>query len=119
MIGIGSTALKIYVALEAQDLRKSFQGLTEIALGHLAEQLSREALFVFRNRTRTRIKLLYFDGTGLWVATKRLEKGTFSWPKPSEIGQKKLKLNPEALQLLLDGVDMRGGHFKPWYGRAS
>jgi transposase len=71
MIGLGSTALKIYVAMEAQDLRKSFQGLTEVALGHLAEQLSREALFVFSNRIRTRIKLLYFDGTGLWVATKR------------------------------------------------
>jgi len=119
MIGLGTTALRIYAALEAQDLRKSFHGLTEIALGHMAVQLSREALFVFCNRTRTRIKLLYFDGTGLWVATKRLEKGTFSWPKPSETGQKKLRLNPEALQLLLDGVDMRGGQFKPWYERAS
>ena len=118
MIGLGTAALKIFVALEPQDLRKSFQGLTELALGQLEETLSREALFVFTNRTRTRIKLLYFDGTGLWVATKKLEAGRYSWPSASASGQKKLRLHPEALQLLLDGVDMRGAQFKPWYERA-
>ena len=117
MIGLGTASLKIYVALEPQDMRKSFNGLSELALVHLGGRLDRDALFVFTNRTRTRIKLLYFDGTGLWVATKRLEKGTFSWPAASEAGQKKLKLAPEALALLLDGVDMRGGKFKPWYER--
>lgn len=117
MIGLGGASLKIFVALEPQDMRKSFQGLTELALEYLEERLRREALFVFTNKRRTRIKLLYFDGTGLWVATKRLEKGTFSWPPASEANQKKLKLNSEALALLLDGVDMRGAHFKPWYER--
>ena len=117
MIGLGTSALKIFVALEAQDLRKSFKGLTELALQHLADNLSREALFVFTNRTRTRIKLLYFDGTGLWVATKRLEAGRFSWPSASEPDQKKINLSPEALQLLIDGVDMRVSQFKPWYER--
>jgi len=85
---------------------------------HLGEELSNEALFVFTNKLRTRIKLLYFDGTGLWVATKRLEVGKFSWPPPSEANQRKLKLKAEALQLLLDGVDMRGAGFKPWFERA-
>lgn len=118
MIGLGTAALKIFVALEPQDLRKSFQGLTELALGELEETLSREALFVFTNKTRTRIKILYFDGTGLWCATKRLETGRYSWPPPSASNQKKLRLHPEALQLLLDGVDMRGAQFRPWYERA-
>lgn len=117
MIGLGSASLKIYVALEPQDMRKSFNGLSELALVHLGGRLDRDVLFVFTNRTRTRIKLLYFDGTGLWVATKRLEKGAFSWPAASDTGQKKLKLAPEALALLLDGVDMRGGKFRPWYER--
>ena len=117
MIGLGTASLKIFVALEPQDMRKSFQGLSELALQHLNENLNRDALFVFTNRPRTRIKLLYFDGSGLWVATKRLEKGKFSWPKPSSSNQKKLKLGSEALQLLLDGVDMRGAQFKPWYER--
>ena len=117
MIGLGTASLKIYVALEPQDMRKSFNGLSELALVHLGGSLELDALFVFTNRTRTRIKLLYFDGTGLWVATKRLEKGTFSWPAASGTGQQKLKLAPEALALLLDGVDMRGGKFRPWYER--
>ena len=118
MIGLGASALKIYVALEPQDMRKSFQGLSELAEGHLEEKLSKEALFVFTNKRRTRIKLLFFDGTGLWVATKRLEAGRFSWPPKSESGQKKLKLSSEALSLLLDGVDMRGAELKPWNDRS-
>lgn len=118
MIGLGAAALRIYVALEPQDMRKSFQGLSELAEGHLDEKLRKEALFIFTNRRRTRIKLLFFDGTGLWVATKRLEAGTFSWPPRGEGGQKKLKLCPEALSLLLDGVDMRGAGFRPWYDRS-
>ena len=78
-----------------------------------------DALFVFTNKRRNRIKLLYFDGTGLWLATKRLEKGRFSWPAPSEPGQRRIKLHAEALQLLIDGVDLRGAAFKPWYERAE
>ena len=103
--------------MSPQDLRKSFQGLSELVLGQLEESLNRETLFVFTNRTRTRIKVLYFDGSGLWCATKRLEAGKFSWPPPSTPEQKKLRLHPEALQLLLDGVDMRGAQFRPWYER--
>ncbi len=117
MIGLGAGALKVFVALEPQDMRKGFQGLSELAVGHLGEELSRDALFIFTNRPRTRVKLLYFDGTGLWLATKRLERGVFSWPPPGRAGQRKLKLSPEALGLLLDGVDMRGAGFRPWYER--
>ena len=117
MIGLASGALKIFVALQPQDMRKSFQGLSELAVEHLGEELRREALFVFANKRRTRIKLLYFDGTGLWVATKRLEAGTFSWPPASEPEQTTLKLSSEALQLLLDGVDLRGAKLRPWYSR--
>ena len=49
MIGLGIAALRILVALEPQDLRKGFQGLAEVALAHMAEQLGRETLFVFTN----------------------------------------------------------------------
>ena len=55
MIGLGAGALKIFVALEPQDLRKSFQGLSELVLGQLEESLNRETLFVFTNRTRDRL----------------------------------------------------------------
>lgn len=117
MIGLGSGALKVFLALQPQDMRKSFQGLSELAMEHLDEKLTREALFVFTNKRKTRIKLLYFDGTGLWVATKMLQAGKFSWPTSSHPTQNKLKLHPEALQLLLDGVDLRGAKFRPWYQR--
>ena len=120
MIGLGSSALQILVALEPCDMRKSFNGLFDLACNHLANnQLNRDVVFVFTNKRRNRIKLLYFDGTGLWVAAKRLEQGRFSWPKPSESDQKKIRLSNEALQLILDGVELRGASFKPWYERAD
>ena len=118
MIGLANASLKIYVALEACDMRKSFKGLVDIGGQQFDDtRLTREELFVFTNKRRNRIKLLYWDGTGLWVAAKRLEKGTFSWPKPSRDNQKKLKLDPQALQLILDGVDLRGASMRPWYER--
>jgi transposase len=116
MIGF-TGALKVYLAVEPQDMRKSFNGLYAAAQDHLGEHPRSGALFVFCNKRRNRIKTLYFDGTGLWVSAKRLEEGRFSWPAPSRSGQRKLKLAPEALALLLDGVDLRGGQLRPWYER--
>ena len=120
MIGLGTAALKIFVALEPCDMRKSFNGLFSLASQHLEDnRLGRDTLFVFVNKRRNRIKLLYFDGTGLWVSAKRLEKGRFSWPKASESNQKKIKLSAEALQMITSGIDMRGAEFKPWYERSD
>lgn len=115
MISLANAALKIYVALEPCDMRKGFNGLYASASRHLREgRLGVDQLFVFTNRRRDRVKLLYFDGTGLWVAGKRLERGRFSWPT-AEKGRSKLRLRPEALQMLLDGVDLRGATLRPWY----
>jgi len=120
MIGLGNAALKIFVALAPCDMRKSFNGLFDLASQHLEDQrLGCDTLFVFVNKRRNRIKLLYFDGTGLWVAAKRLEQGKFSWPKPGGPGEKKIKLSAEALQMIVDGVDLRGAGFKPWYQRSD
>lgn len=119
MLNLGSAALKVFLALEPCDMRKSFNGLSELANRHHDSIPARDSLFVFTNKNRNRIKLLYFDGTGTWVAAKRLEKGCFSWPGPSEPGQRRIKLQSEALQLLLDGVDLRGASFKPWYERSQ
>ena len=116
-MNLTSAALKVYLALEPCDMRKSFNGLQAIASDQLQSTPGRDALYAFTNKRRNRIKLLYFDGTGTWVAAKRLEKGTFSWPSPGEAGQRRIHLAPEALQLLIDGVDLRGATFKPWYER--
>ena len=61
------------------------------------------------------MKILYFDGTGLWLMSKRLEAGTFSWPKAE--GTAKLRMKAEALAMLTDGIDLRGAKMRPWYER--
>lgn len=111
------SSLRIYVAIEPCDMRKSFNGLYAVAEETLKEDPRSGALFVFCNKRRNRIKILYFDGTGLWVLAKRLEQGTFSWPKPSGSGQVKLKLAPEALAMLTDGIDLRDGCRRGWFER--
>lgn len=110
-------SLKVFVALDPCDLRKSFDGLHALVTERLQETPQTGALFVFTNRRRNRLKILFWDRTGLWVCTKRLEQGTFSWPAPLAAGNAKLSLTPEALTLLTDGVDLRDAKLRPWYQR--
>ncbi|MBD2575543.1 MULTISPECIES: IS66 family insertion sequence element accessory protein TnpB [Oscillatoriales] len=109
-------ALKVYVALEPADMRKSFNGLFALTRNTLGEDPRGGALFLFTNRSRNRLKILYWDGSGLWVMAKRLEKGSFAWPKGAP-GEVKRQLNPETLVLLLNGVEVESARFRPWYSR--
>ena len=67
-----SGSLKVFVAVEACDMRRGFNGLSALVTDRLGEDLKSGALFVFSNRRHTRIKILCFDGTGIWLLTKRL-----------------------------------------------
>ena len=109
-------AIKIYVAVEPVDMRKQFNGLWAAVQEKLHEDPKSGAVFAFINKERTRLKLLYWDGTGVWVLAKRLEQGRFSWPAPSE-KKNKLALAPEALALLVGGIELRHGSLKAWYER--
>jgi len=111
-------SLRVFVALEACDMRKGFDGLSGMVATKLNEDLQSGALFVFTNRSHTRLKIIYWDGSGLWLMAKRLEKGTFSWPKDTD-GKTKLALRAEALAMLTDGVDLRGGRMRAWYQREA
>jgi transposase len=110
-------SLKIWVALEPCDMRKGFEGLSELAKGKLQGTIKSGVLFVFGNKRRNRLKILYWDGSGLWIMTKRLEEGTFSWPRSVEPGQSRLVLKPEAFSMLTDGIELQGAKMKPWYER--
>jgi len=105
-----SPATRIYVALAPLDMRKSFNGLCAYVEAVLGEEPLSGHLFVFTNRLRNRLKLLFFDGSGLWVCAQRIERGTFGWPS----GQgRSCCLRPEQLQLLLHGIEGRSR--RNWY----
>jgi transposase len=70
MLNLANAALKVFLALDPCDMRKSFNGLHTLAADQLQLAPARDALFVFTNKRRNRVKLLYFDGTGTWVAAK-------------------------------------------------
>lgn len=112
-----SGSLRVFVALEPCDMRKGFNGLEALVADRLKESVRDGALFLFTNKRRTRLKALYFDGSGLWVLNKRLEEGRFSWPTSTDPDAVKLRLRPEAFTLLSDGVEMKGAKFLPWYER--
>ena len=106
--------VRIFVAVEPVDMRKQCNGLWAAAQEKLHEDPKSGAVFCFINKERTRLKLLYWDGTGVWVLAKRLEQGRFSWPEPGEV-KAKLALTPEALALLVGGVELKRGSLKPWH----
>lgn len=104
-------ATKIYLASEATDMRKSFNGLYALTIGLLEADPLSGHLFIFCNRRRDRIKILCFDGSGLWVCAKRLEKGTFSWPGASATT---VELTGAQLNLLLGGIDLASTRHRSW-----
>jgi transposase len=103
-----SGSLRIFLLVDRCDMRKGFNGLYGLVSSNFGEDPRSGALYVFCNRRHTRLKVLYFDGTGLWVLSKRLERGTFSWPSATQVESPTLKLSPEAFAMLTDGVDLRG-----------
>src|SRR6056297_173283 len=112
-----ANSLRIYLCVEPTDMRKSFNGLYAIAKHELEHNPMDGSLFVFANRRRDRVKLLYWDGTGFWVLAKRLEKGTFWWPGPGEAESGGLEIKPESLSMLLNGIDLKAGSLRAWFCR--
>ena len=104
MFGFGP-ATRIYVAAGATDMRKNFNGLYGLVRDHLGCDPESGHVFLFTNARRNRLKLLVYDGSGLWVCAKKLDGGRFRWPEfDSTI--KKIVLSHEELTLLLGGIDL-------------
>jgi transposase len=113
MFGVGP-ATRIYLAAGATDMRKSFEGLYGLVRDHLQLEPLSGHIFIFSNTQRNRLKLLFWDGSGLWVCAKRLERGRFRWP-PAEVGQSKVVLRQEELVLLVGGIDLAGSKRRAWF----
>jgi transposase len=117
VFGLG-LATKIYVAVEAVDMRKGFDGLYGLVRDQLGQDPLSGYLFLFSNRTRTRLKALVWDGSGLWVCAKRLEKGRFRWPTVSE-KQRSVTMRAEELAMLVNGLDLKQTQSRKWYRRSA
>jgi len=97
-------------------MRKSFNSLSAIVQNEIEKDPLSGHLYVFCNRRRNRLKILTWDGSGLWVLAKRLEKGTFTWPD-GDGGAVEMRL--EELTQLIAGLDLRSFRKRRWYRRRS
>ena len=95
---------RIWLAVGRTDMRKGFDGLATQAQQVLATDPFSGHLFVFRGRRGDLVKVLWFDGQGLCLFAKRLEKGRFVWPSPAD---GKVTITPAQLSMLLEGIDWR------------
>ena len=102
MFGVGP-ATRIYLAAGATDMRKGFEGLYGLVRDHLLCEPLSGHIFVFANAGRNRLKLIFYDGSGLWVCAKRLEKGRFGWPAGKGAS---ITMRPEELAMLVNGMDL-------------
>lgn len=103
MIGLPSSA-RIWIAAGVTDLRKGFDGLAALVQETLAEDPFSGQMFVFRGKRGDRVKLLWWDGDGLCLLAKRLERGRFVWPQASSGS---VSLSAAQLSMLLEGIDWR------------
>ena len=113
-----SLPVDIYLSTTPADMRKSFDGLFALAVEHLGRDPLAGGLFVFVNRRRDRMKLLYWDADGLAVWAKRLEAGSFQLPTVEPHAQS-VTLSATELTLLLRGIDLRSVRQRKRYRRGA
>lgn len=105
MMRPANTLSEIYLCLQPVDFRKGINGLVAMVEGELGQDLFSERLFVFTNRRRDKVKILYWERTGFCLWLKRLEEARFKWP--TFLGGQVATLTGQQLNWLLDGVDLR------------
>lgn len=116
MLSVGPKT-RVFAALGATDMRKSYDTLAESVRSVIGEDPLSGDVFVFCNKSRNRIKLLCFERGGYWLIARRLEQGTFAWPRESTDGR--VTMRAEDLLLLLGGLDPSHYTRRRWYERAS
>lgn len=112
-------SVRIYVARQPADMRKSFDGLSGLVMEVIREDPLSGHLFVFLNRRRDRVKILWWDRTGFYLLAKRLEEGTFALDA-FEFGEKEsAQVSAAELSLMLEGFDLRDARRRRRYGDAQ
>lgn len=105
-----SSALRIFLATAPADMRKGFDGLSQLVRELIDQDPLSGHLFVFRNRRRDRIKILYWDRDGLALWYKRLEKGTFCFPEAKD---GRVEVTPAEMAAVLEGIDLSHARRRP------
>jgi len=105
--------VEIFVGLDPIDLRWSFDRLAGLVAERIGQSARSGALFVFFGRRREAIKVLFYDGTGLCLFYKRLDRGTFRLPEALSEGERTVTLTEHALDALLDGIEVEAPATRP------
>lgn len=98
------TGARVWLAAGVTDMRKGFDGLAALAKCVVRQDPFSGHLFVFRGRRGDLVKIIWWDGQGAWMFSKRLERGRFVWPSLA-VGQ--VGVTPAQLAMLLEGIDWR------------
>jgi transposase len=109
-----ATGMQVYMAVDPVDLRKGFDGLSAAVQAVFDRNVLDGHLFLFLNRRRDRMKLLWWDRDGLAVFYKRLERGTYEIPRHAA-SDKHLQLDATQLALLLNGIQLDSAKRRPRY----
>lgn len=114
----GAQATRIWLAVEAMDMRCGFDRLAERVRVVIGQDPLSDALFIFRSRRGDRLKILMWDRDGFVLWYKRLEAGVFKLPRLKE-GARSVELRASELAMILDGIDMTKLKRVPRYERTS
>ena len=118
MLALAPGATAVYLCVGATDMRKGFDGLMRLAAEQAARDVLQGGLFVFVNRRRDRVKLLWWDDDGLAIWYKRLEAGTFELPAVNEETNHVVRTAAD-LALLLGGIDLASVRRRKRYRRTA
>ena len=102
----------IFVATDPVDLRKAFDGLSTLVRQSLGQDPLSGGVHIFSNRQRNRLKILFWEPCGYCLCNRRLEEGTFRWPRPDAVY---VRLNRQELALLLGWIDLKETRQRNWY----
>ncbi len=111
-------SVRVYLCLKPCDMRRSFDGLHALVRDHLELDALAGHLYLFANKRRDRLKILYWDRDGFAIWAKRLEQGSYVIPC-GEPGSRRMEISSEELSALLSGIDLSTAIRRKRYRRAA